>query len=200
MNDKPTLQVIANDCEFVLPYIAREMPDFELVGADTRADHSVFITQDKSRLAEKPEGAAGFFCPNIVGTGMNGKPMELAKAIARGRLYHIAGNSARISTIHASDVARAVALAYKSSDNHTITDLADPTYEQLTEALATRIQSRRIYRLKGFWTRLLMTRELITLITTDDLADGSKFATLFDFVPTPVTKYLTTHVYDDESL
>lgn len=200
MNDKPTLRIIANDCEFVLPYIAREMPDFDLVGTDTQADYSVFITQDKSRLAEKPADAAGFFCPNIVGTGMNGKPMEIAKAIAGGRLYHIAGNTARISTVHASDVARAVVLAYNSAGNHTITDLADPTYEQLAEALATRIQGRRIYRLKGFWTRLLMTRELISLITTDDLTDGADFAAQFDFRPTPVTEYLTTHVYDDESL
>ena len=200
MNDKPTLRVMADGCEFVLPYIVREMSDFEITGDCGPADFTVFITQDRERLIRKPEGAAGFYCPNIVGTGMNGKPMELARAIARGRLYHIADNEARISTVHATDVARAVALAFRTDTDHTVTDLADPTFGELAEAIAVRLDSRRIYRLKRRWARFLMTRELIGLITTDDLADGSAFASEFGFAPTPVTEYLTTHVYDDESL
>lgn len=200
MKDKPTLRVIAAGCGFVMPYIIREMAAFEIVGDGEAADFTVFITQDESRLSEKPSGAAGLYCPNIVGTGMTGKPMELAKAIARGRLYHIAGNGARISTVHATDVARAVALVYRCGGHHTVTDLADPTFEELAEALAVRLDSRRIYRLKRRWARFLMTRELIDMITTNDLANGSAFAAEFGFTPTPVTEYLRTHVYDDESL
>ena len=200
MSDKPLkLRIVTPDSEFVLPYIERELPDVELVDAD--ADITVFITQDINQLSHRPdETAVALHCPNIVGTGMSGKPMKMARAIASGNYYHIQGKEARLSTVHATDVAKAVALALHSPGVYTVTDLCDPTYDSLADALAHRIKDRRIYTLKGLWAKLLMSPSLRRMVSTDYTHDGSDFASRFDFKPVSVVEYLMTHVYDDESL
>lgn len=190
------IKILTDDSAFVLPYIERELPDDEIVtGGD--ADRTVRITQSAGCPDDAP---VTLYCPNIVGTGMTGLPMELARAVAAGRLYHVRGNEARLSTVHAVDVARAVALALDAPGMYTVTDLCDPTYRDFTEALAHRINQRRIYTLPRRWARLLMGRRLMEVTGTDSLADGTEFARRFDFSPVSVTEYLTTHVYDDESL
>ena len=193
-----TVRIVTPDSEFVVPYIERELPEAQLV--DSEAMHTVFITQDKSLLQQKPEGSTGLFCPSIVGTGMTGLPMTLAKAIARGRLYHIAGNEARLSTVHAVDVARAVRAVLGTVGNFTVTDGCDPTIHDLAEALAHRINSRRIYTVKPRWARWIMSADLRDLISRDRVENGQEFAAKFDFRPVSVVEYLKTHNYDDESL
>lgn len=193
-----TLKIVTPDSEFLLPYIERELPEAKLV--DSGAIYTVFITQDKALLAQKPAGSVGLFCPAIVGTGMTGLPMTLARAIARGRLYHIAGNEARLSTVHAVDVARAVRAVLGSEGDFTVTDGCDPTFHDFAEALAHRIDSRRIYTVKPRWSRWIMSRDLLALISHDRLEDGHEFAAKFDFRPVSVVEYLKTHIYDDESL
>lgn len=200
MNTDP-LKIFVNtpDCNFVMPYIRRRLPEAVFVDSPREADRCVTVAQDRSAVDCRP-GGLGLHCPAIVGTGMNGKPWTLACAIAGGRLYHVAGNEARMSVIHATDVAEAVALALDDSGSYTLTDLANPTVTQLSEALSRRIDNRRIYTLKPFWAKMLMPRSLYTAVTTDAVSDGSEFAEKFNFKPSPVTTYLTTHVYDDESL
>lgn len=201
MTDKPvTLRVVTPDSDFVVPYISHLMPEV-VITDDADAAYSVFITQRRDGLQHRPcDITTTLICPNIVGTAMSGFPMTLAEAIARGRFYHIPDNDARISTIHASDVALAVKLSMGCAGDFTVTDLTDPTIDDLAEALAHRLQQRRIYTLRQPWVRWAMNRKLYNAVTTDDLHDGSRFAEQFGFTPTPVTEYLTTHVYDDESL
>lgn len=193
-----TLKIVTPDSEFVLPYIERELPEASIV--DSGAMHTVFITQDKALLSQKPEGSVGLFCPAIVGTGMTGLPMTLAAAIARGRLYHITGNEACLSTVHAVDVARAVRAVLGAEGNFTVTDGCNPTFHDLAEALAYRIDSRRIYTLKPRWARWVMSKDLRELITHDRVENGEEFAGKFNFRPVSVVEYLKTHNYDDESL
>ena len=193
-----TLKIVTPESDFVLPYIERELPEAQIV--DSGAMYTVFITQDKALLSRKPEGSVGLFCPAIVGTGMTGLPMTLARAIARGRLYHITGKESRVSTVHAVDVARAVRSVLGAEGDFTITDGCDPTVHDLAEALAHRIDSRRIYTVKPRWARWIMSGELLELISHDRVEDGGEFAKKFDFRPVSVVEYLKTHDYDDESL
>ncbi len=196
---KQTLRIVSPDASFVLPYIERELPGMQLVD-DPDADYTVFITQDKTLLEQKPSGSVGLFCPAIVGTGMTGIAMTLAKAIAGGRLYHITGNEARVSTVHAVDVARAVKAVLGSEGDFTVTDGCDPTFHDLAEALAHRLDSRRIYTVKPRLARWIMSGALRELITTDHVENGEDFARKFDFKPVSVVEYLKTHIYDDDSL
>lgn len=196
----PVLHVYAPRREFVLPYIAREIPDMDVVAADSRGDCQVAVIEPGDDSAGFAPDAVVLRCPNIVGTGMKGLPMELARRIARGSFYHLPGNEARLSTIHATDVAKAVRVSLGSPGVYTVTDGADPTFHDYAEALAWRINHKRILSLNSRWVRWIISPELKRLITVDQVVDGSEFASRFDFQPIPVTEYLRTHVYDDESL
>ncbi len=193
----PRLCVVAPGREFVLPYIKRELNDYEIV-TDGDADFVVHITEPGD--ATPKDGAAVLACANIVGTGMTGFPMEVARRIAAGSYYHIAGNEARLSTLHAVDLARAVALVIGKPGVYFVNDGCNPTYAEFAEALAWRIKQKRILTLKPSWARWLMNGRLRRAITDDTTFDGSAFASDFNFKPNSVTEYLRTHVYDDESL
>lgn len=184
--------------EFVIPYIARRLPDenIELAARPDESDIAIISPDEKV-----PECVATVLvCPNIVGTGMTGLPMTIARHIARGSFYHLGGNEARLSTIHATDVARAVELVKDIPGQFTATDCDDPTYHDFAEALAWRINHKRILSLNSRWVRWIISPQLRRLITDDRRVDGSEFSGRFDFRPTPVVEYLRNHVYDDESL
>jgi len=193
----PRLRIDAPGREFVLPYIVRELSGYDVV-SDGEADQCVAIREPGTLdcAAEVPV----IVCTNIVGTGMTGFPMELARRIANGTYYHIADNEARLSTVHAVDVARAVALVIGKPGVYVLTDGENPTYTDFAEALAWRIKQKRILTLKRSWARWLMSSKLRRKITSDCVIDGSAFMEQFGFKPSRVTEYLRTHVYDDESL
>lgn len=200
-NSDPQINFVATGLGFLTPYICRELPgkDMEFSDLPMPEAHNIFITSDPE--AVPPTGIATILrCPNIIGTGMTGFPMELASAIAGGRYYHVPGSECRLSTVHATDIARAVAITLDAPGDYTVTDLSDPTYDALADALAHRINDRRIYTLKKAWARLVMPRSLWRRVNRNDLWNGREFADKFNFSPTPVTEYLTSHVYDDESL
>lgn len=155
---------------------------------------------DEQPLADVPTGATVLVCPNVVGTGMNGLPMQLAEAVANGRFFHIIGNEARLSTIHASDVAKAVRASLGDGGRYFVSDGTDPAFDDFADALASRLNDKRILTLKPWQARWLMSKRLRTLTTTDATIDCSIFPSKFDFTPTPVTDYLRTHVYDENSL
>lgn len=198
--NKANIKVYIPGREFVLPYIAREMPEFNVELAADSTDCDVVILNPGQQVPDSNSDVAVLFCPNIVGTGMNGLPMEIAGRIARGSYYHLGGNEARLSTIHASDVAKAVRLSYKKGGQYIVTDGEDPTFHDFAEALAWRINHKRILTLNSKWVNWIVSPSLRRIITKDNTFDSSRFFNDFDFHPVPVTEYLRTHVYDEESL
>lgn len=202
MEQKPKLKIKAESLKFVLPYIQRELPDYELV-EDGEADFTAcLLTPDEASGANDTAepGATTLICPNVVGTGMNGWPMAIAEAIARGRYFNIKENEERLSTVHASDVAVAVRLSLGKGGKHIVTDLNDPRQIDFAEAIAHRLNDKRIFTVSRTWAPWLMGRKLFNYVTQSDLYEGEDFAITFGFKPTPVVEYLRTHVYDDESL
>lgn len=196
----PTVHVCAPAREFILPYIDREFFGwYQRVDDPSVADfHVAVINPDDDLPHGFPAGGTVLECPNIVGTGMTGLPMDIASCIASGTYYHISGNNSRLSTIHASDVARAVYLTVGSGRRMTLTDGADPTFIDFAEALACRINDKRILTLKPFWAMLLMSPRLRRAVTSDAVV--RQVSRIEGFIPTPVVEYLHNHVYDDESL
>lgn len=195
-----TVHVSAPVREFILPYIDREFSGwYKRVADPAAADYHVAVISPGDALPHDfPAGGTVLECPNIVGTGMTGLPMDIAASIARGTYYHIRGNDSRLSTIHASDVARAVCLTAGTGRRFTLTDGADPSFVDFAEALAHRINNKRILTVKPLLAMFLMGPRLRRAVTTDAVA--RQVSTLVGFTPTPVVEYLHTHVYDDESL
>lgn len=200
MEEKKKLKIIAPDHGFILPYIIRELPEYEVVSDGDADECTVIIAPDGTIPAHAPENATILLCPNVVGTGMTGLPMEIATRIAAGSYFHMEGVEARLSTIHASDVAKAVRLSMGKGGRYKVTDCSDPTYNEFAEALAFRLKNKRIMTLKPLLAKILIPKRLRAIISTDYTTDGSEFAELFDFHPVLVTEYLRTHIYDDESL
>lgn len=200
MDKKKKLRIIVEQYDFVLPYIIRELPEYDVVTDGECDECTVIIPPDGTIPEGSPDTATVLLCPNVVGTKMNGLPMDIAQRIASGSYFHIVGNDARLSTIHAHDVAKAVRLTFGKGGRHKVTDGNDPTFYDFAEALAFRIKNKRILELKPMLAKFIIPKALRTKVTTDHIVDGSEFAEKFNFYPTPVTEYLRTHVYDDESL
>lgn len=171
-----------------------------------------------SRCRELGASLTVFYCPSIIGTGMRGYPRRLVNAIYRGFYTHIDGNEARTSVIHASDVAKAARLAAivqpspdKSFREFIITDGDNPLRHDLAEALAYRLDDKRIFTISLAKARRMA--RLLDLFTfshkrRDDLKEELSTLTFscdrlraaLGFEPTPVTTYLRTHDYDENSL
>lgn len=200
MSDTPEqLRIFVPAREFIIPYIAREFPDRRVIAVDSPENCSMAILSPDDTV-NTDNAVTTLVCPNVVGTGMTGLPMDFARRIARGSFYHLGDNQARLSTIHASDVAKAVKLALDVPGKFVVTDGDDPTYHDFAEALAWRINHKRILTLNSKWVNWIISPALKRIITKDNVVDGSEFAERFNFIPTPVTEYLRTHIYDDESL
>lgn len=199
---KISVAVMADALKFVIPYIERELSAYEVKEYDgSEADFYVVLMNSDEPLPDNlPPSATVLVGMNTVGTGMTGLPMAIARGIASGRYFHITGNEARLSTVHATDLARAVGLSLGDGGRYFISDGTDPTFTDFAEALAVRLDHKRIFTLKEKYARWLMPASLRKTITTDDVADCTAFTARFDFSPTPVTEYLRTHTYDDSSL
>lgn len=146
-------------------------------------------------------------CANIIGTGMNGFPMDLAEEIYRGRFFHFPDNEARISAVHASDIPRAAMAVIAKRNTHlqifNLTDGQDPTIHDLAEAIAFRMGNKRISNLSTGpqrWLGRLLYGKKYRLYTSSLTFDSRSIQSATDFRPTPVVKYMRTHIYDHESL
>lgn len=147
----------------------------------------------------------------VVGTGMGGELRRLVNSIYRGTYRHVTGNDARVSVVHAVDVARAARMAVAQSGIWNITDGNDPLRHDLVEALAWRLRHKRVYSISQKHARILarignylpvtgfnklsLKAQLSTLTF-----DGNSFCRLTGFTPVSVTNYLQTHDYNDSSL
>lgn len=138
-------------------------------------------------------------CAHIVGTGMQGLPMELARKIDRGTYQHIKNRDERLSVIHAADVAAAVALTLDSGMTLNVTDGADPTWHDFAEALAWRINQKRIMSIGERWARWRYSGRMLYVLTHTLTYSSSRLHGM-GFRPTPVCEYLRNHVYDHQSL
>lgn len=195
--------------DFLLPYFRRELG---VTGDDAPLD-SVAAVKIVTDITE-PSADTSFddFCrdrrlpvtvlqsPCIVGTGMRGLPRRIAAGIYKGSYVHIACNEARVSVVHATDVARAAAMAAGTSGTFNLTDLTDPTVHDLAEALSWRLGQKRIFTIAPRWARLWLGSHFYTQLTTSRTIPET-FSHLFtDFTPVSVTEYLKNHIYDEQSL
>lgn len=148
--------------------------------------------------------------PPVVGTGMEGVLRKLVNGIYRGSLVHIEGNEARKSVVHATDVARAARLARDLGGVYNVTDGADPTVHDLMEALAHRLDDKRIFsvtparaRRMAMVARIIpqaMNRQMLAWMTSTLTFDPARLREATGFEPHSVTEYLRSHNYDENSL
>lgn len=142
-------------------------------------------------------------CPEVIGTGMRGLAMRLARGIARGTLLHIRDNEGLISLIHATDVA-ALAI-HPELQGHTVnlTDGTETAMYELIDALAYRLGDKHVLTIK--WPRI--ARAIYGSEFYDDMTRQLTFSNSLAMCllgPSvrlnKVTEYLRTHNYNEESL
>lgn len=143
---------------------------------------------------------AALACCDIIGTGMTGLPRRIAAGIARGTYVHIRGNEARISLIHATDVARAVRTICGCQGTYTLSDCHPHTMHDLAEAIAYRMNDKRIYTIGPRLARLWYGSDYYRTLTSDHLFESTFTADFPDFVPVDTLRYMHTHIYDQTSL
>lgn len=148
-------------------------------------------------------------CAPIVGTGMTGAVRRLAEDIWRGTFFHFPGNEARISVVHAVDVAAAVKeLSERRFDGgvhiFNLSDTIDPLFHDLAEALAFRMDNKRISTLstrpQQWLGRVLYGRRKYESYTCPQLVRAVKIREYLSSEPTDECAYLRTHAYDENSL
>lgn len=215
---RPALAVCAPGREFLTKYFDREF-DRRIVNTPAQADDTTlpaFIVTSADGSQTDAESAFAETCrqaglrpltlrvPHVIGTGMNGLMMTLARGVARGTMLRIRDNKTELSVIHATDIARAAkALAEAERDVvSTVTLSAPPTdMNALVEALGVRIKDKRVGTIAPRWARILYGRSLYNELTTSATADTSVFESICpDFRFADPVEYLKTHVYDNESL
>lgn len=189
---------------FLRPYFEREFlpddpenpaPPDAIIRVVQGADTVVNSCAETSRLP-----VTLLRCPAIVGTGMSGLPMRIASGIASGRYVQVKGNPARVSVIHAVDVARAARMAVGIQGEFMLTDRTDPGINELAEALAYRIGNKRLFTIGARWARLWYGCEFFRVLTTDSTVNDTFGHRFPEFSPVNVVNYLRTHVYDENSL
>ena len=215
---RPCLALCAPGREFVLKYLEREFnrritdspaesdgngPVFVIAGVDEKlnAEQEAFI--EKAREAGKHIGIVRV--PHVIGTGMGDTMMRLARGVARGTMMKIKGNEARWSVVHAVDIARAAArisaVAGGDTPDEYIVSAPPVPVNDLLEALGVRIKNKRVGYISPRWAALLYGNTLYKSLTTDFMVDTGKFDSMFaDFVFNNPARYLSTPLYDDESL
>lgn len=196
-------------CDFLLPYFQRALG----VGEDDEPQPTaagVRIVTDEAEgsdhakideyCRERRLPVVVIRCPYIVGTGMTGLTRKIAAGIYKGTFVHIAGNDARISVVHATDVARAASIAAGTQGTYTLTDGTDSTIHDLAEAFAHRMGDKRIFTIGPRWARIWYGKRYFDTLTSSHTADDTFCAVFPDFHPASVVEYLKTHVYDEQSL
>lgn len=218
---RPVITVIAPGHEFLLKYFDRYFDRRVVtdVSDDTSADLPVIVVgsayDEVSSVMPESQSpqreVITLLLPEVVGTGMNGPVMRLARGLARGTLCKIKDNTAVWSVIHAVDVPRFADEVMKflsSQKRHTVSKkpfllTPNPTkVSDLIDALAHRMAHKRVFTIKPRWARLLYGKRLYDLLTRDRIPAKAESDrdTYPDFDYTDPVEYLTTHIYDDESL
>ncbi len=147
--------------------------------------------------------------PLVVGTGMKGPLSDMIKRIYRGSYHHIAGNEARMSVVHATDVAKAVIDLAEKGGVYNLTDGVNPTVHDLADAFSRRLKDKKIMTLSvkranrwalvndfipGAW----MDRAELKRMTTSLTFSSEKAIEALGYRPNSVTDYLVNHDYDND--
>lgn len=158
-----------------------------------------------ARCAERGRVPVILRLPMVIGTGMTGLARTLARGVARGTMLVIRDNEAVVSAVHATDVARVARLIVGREPAEAVTVNVAPSPIRLTDlvlALGVRIKDKRVGSIKPFWAKALyggsLYRDLTRTVTYDTSAVKALLPDDFEFVNP--AEYLTTHVYDHESL
>ena len=148
----------------------------------------------------------------VVGTGMGGELRTMVNRIYRATYRHVIGDEARMSVVHATDLASAAVMLLGTGGIFNVTDGIDPTRHDLAEALCSRLDRKRIYSLSakrmkliariGDWLPITVynTRRLKQQTSTLTYDSSRLREALPDWHPSSVTDYLVSHVYDSSSL
>lgn len=167
-------------------------------------------------VAVRPCASASLrlWLPAVVGTGMRGQLMEMARGINAGWYFNVGGDRSRMSVVHAVSVASAVRLAVKSggySGDWLLTDGLDPLRGEVASALAERLGQKRLYTLPLKWHKILArlgdllpflpySTERLKAMTADALTVGKRFDEVCPgWLPVDTVNYLKTHDYSDEN-
>lgn len=149
--------------------------------------------------------------PLIMGTGMKGTLRSMVNGIYRGYYFHIKGNDARRSIIHAVDVASAARLIAPAGGTFNISDRVHPLIHDLGEALAHRIGGKRIYtlppaivkfaaRLGDRFPAIPFSSKKYSQLATTLTFNSDAISKVINWHPHDVVNYLLTHNYDENSL
>lgn len=147
----------------------------------------------------------------VIGTDMQGILMDIVKQIFRGTYYDIPNTQAFVSIVHASSIGPAISISAGTAGIFNLNDGSTTTVAQLAEALSYRIGHKRPFsikpgvarflskaadflKIKGYGSRMLKFK------TTTLTFSAERFMSTFHFSPVATTEYLTTHVYDENSL
>lgn len=142
-------------------------------------------------------------CPEVIGTGMRGLAMRMARGIARGTLMHIRGNESSMSLIHAVDVAHYAVDKRLTGNTVNLTDGTATSIDELMDALATRMNDKHVLTIKSARIAKALYGSSYYGQLTQNLTYSNELAAKLlgaDFAPNKVTEYLCTHVYDESSL
>lgn len=150
--------------------------------------------------------------PLIIGTRMKGMVRSMVNGIYRGYYFHIKGNDARRSVVHATDVSAVVKKISSVGGIYNVCDGISPTVHDLAEALAYRMGDKRIYSISMRKAKLLaklgdllgnilpISTEKMSHLTKTLTFNGDAITKVIDWKPNSVTEYLRTHNYDENSL
>lgn len=149
--------------------------------------------------------------PAIVGTGMRGPLRRLVNNIYRGNYHHVDDETCRMSVVHATDIARVMREATGVKGVFNITDGVNPSRHDLVEALARRMNNKRVYTLRAKRARILARIcDFLPIIPYNSKVLAERYRTVtfdekrlcraIDRRPVSVVDYLKTHEYDENSL
>ncbi|MDE6278052.1 MAG: hypothetical protein K2M06_08095 [Muribaculaceae bacterium] len=204
---RPRAVVLMEGREYLRPYLERVFePEYEfLICRELPAGEPVDACVSILGEDDRDEGLAmpAIIIPEVIATGMDGLGRRLAEDVAAGRFFAIRDTDyPRVRVVHATDVAEAAFLAAKrgAAGIWRLDDGAEPTLNELADALAYRMNGKRLYALPRKWARLFGVGRKWMRYSCSPAPEVASFAEAFDFRPTPVCTYLKTHVYDGNSL
>lgn len=138
--------------------------------------------------------------PMILGTGMKGTLRTMVNGINNGYYYNIKSNYARRSIIHALDVAHITRLISCIGGIYNISDQCNPMITELGNALAHRINGKRIYTLPRWLVKMTLPKKQFTQLTTTFTLNCDAIADKIHYQNIDVINHLLTHTYNENDI